>query len=158
MSRRLLLIRVYNLFSLPLPVKLFLSYLFVVLVGAVPTYFYLKQLFLSEFMNDAVARVAGHAQLLGDFLTREPALQTRLTELEHLAPIMTERITYIGVSGRPLFDSSLDDLHGAENQLLKPEVARALGKMPQDEAFNGQEANTGVSRRFSETGQVETLY
>ncbi len=144
--------------GVPLPVKLFLSYLLVVLVGAVPTYFYLKQVLLAEFMHDAVHRVAGHAQLLANFLHNEENPRSRIVELEHLAPTLTERLTYVGANGRTLFDSSIADLRAVENQLLKPEIARALGTLPADPTLNLKLPHTGISRRYSETGKIDTLY
>jgi HAMP domain-containing protein len=147
-----------NRLSLPLPAKLFASYLLVVLVGALPTYFYLKQLFINEFMNDAVHRVASHAQLLANFINERSDARARISELQHLAPTLTERITYIGSNGRTLFDSSIANLHPVENQLIKPEVARALGELPADDSLGAPLPHTGISRRYSETGKIETLY
>src|SRR6478735_6508279 len=143
--------------SIPLPVKIFFSYLLVVSAGALPTYMYLRQLFETQLMADSAMRVATHAQLLGTFLS-EMDVHRRLEELRHIAPTAVERVTYISAAGRVLFDSATYDLHSMENHLDRPEVRDALGKGAESPSFDPHLPRVGVSRRPSDDSNIDTLY
>jgi HAMP domain-containing protein len=143
--------------NIPLPVKIFFSYLLVVSAGALPTYMYLRQLFETQLMADSAMRVATHAQLLATFLS-EMDVRGRLDELRHIAPTAVERVTYITAAGRVLFDSATYDLHSMENHLDRPEVQDALGKVDESPSFDPHLPHVGVSRRPSDDTRIDTLY
>jgi HAMP domain-containing protein len=143
--------------NIPLPVKIFFSYLLVVSAGALPTYMYLRQLFETQLMADSAMRVATHAQLLGTFLS-EMDVHHRLEELRHIAPTAVERVTYINAAGRVLFDSATYDLHSMENHLDRPEVHDALGRSADSPSFDPHLPRVGVSRRPSDDSNIDTLY
>lgn len=142
----------------PLPAKVFMSYLVVVLVGALPTYFFLYRMFLASFMNESVREVAVHAQLIANFLSDYDSVHQRVEELRHLGPTMVERLTYVSSSGRVLLESSLPDAHSLDNHLTRPEIERALGKIPPDERIDVVIPRVGISRRPADNTNVDTVY
>lgn len=148
----------------PLPVKLLLSYLCILLIGAGPTFYYVRGPLQNDLLTDAAAqligRARGTARLLGGAGDAE-----RLRALGALTASQLERITYLSASGDVLFDSSLQpperpaavDNHGA-----RPEFRRALGEravpVPEFAAALVGEDEVGVARRVSSTSGVDTLY
>ena len=143
----------------PLPAKVFMSYLVVVLVGArLPTYFFLYRLFLASFMTESVRAVAVHAQLMANFLSDYDSVHQRVEELRHLGPTMVERLTYVSSSGRVLLESAMPDVHSLDNHLNRPEIERALGKIPPDERIDIVIPRVGISRRAADNTNVDTVY
>ena len=142
----------------PLPGKVLASYLVVVLAGALPSYFFLQQLFLVEFANATAQQVASHALLLANFISDRDDVRERVAELESIRAIFSERVTYISGTGRVLFDSLAEESHNLGNHLEHPELARARGIQPPDEDFHVDIPNIGIARRMSETSHVDTLF
>ena len=142
----------------PLPAKVFLSYLVVVLVGALPTYLFVYRLFLASFMTESVRTVAVHAQLLANFLGDYDSAHQRVEELKLLGPTMVERLTYISSSGRVLLESALPDAHSLDNHLARPEIERALGKLPPDDKIDVVIPRVGISRRPADATGIDTVY
>jgi HAMP domain-containing protein len=141
---------------IPFPVKAFLSYLAVIAVGALPTYIYLADVFEDElvqsFAHDAVAR----ANLLGELLAPY-ASDERAEQLDSIAPLFIERVTYITPNGHVKFDSEVD-VKRLDNHAERAEVTQVFGKQAVPARFGISTANIGVSIRDSKSTKVETLY
>ena len=146
--------------SLPLPIKLCLSYIAVLGVGALPTYLYLNNAFGQRLTAHAISVSTEHLRLLvRDIADRSTA--DRLARLQQLAAAVWERITYVDASGRVRFDTTTpNEATFFADHTRRLEVRAALGNVSDAErpAFDARTAGIGVARRVSATTHVDTLY
>ena len=145
---------------LPLPTKVLLSYLGVVAVGAVPTFFYLRQELSHELVQEAAERQSDRARRMATVLAAAPP-EGRGALMRELAALTPERLTYIGPAGEVIFDSHVDPAllrsHGE-----RPEILAARRTQSKDVAGNLEalpaEPGMGVARRVSSSTGQDTLY
>lgn len=145
---------------IPLPVKLLLSYLCVLLIGAGPTFLYIRAVVLEDLMTDAALHLGDRCKRLGLALGTLPP-DERVAWLTKVSELGTERITLMSPQGDVLFDN---ESPGARNEshAARPEVREALGdtsvpREPLVQKLPGL-AGLGVSKRFSTTHGSELLY
>lgn len=141
----------------PLPAKVLLSYLLVVMAGALPTFVYVKHSFRRELATDVALDVAHRTVFMARALAGLSKAD-RLDELKRVAVITRERITYIDAGGHVLFDSSSFDPGKLGSHADRDEIKRALGLLDTHEAFDPRVRGVGVSQRVSEVTNVETMY
>ncbi len=144
---------------IPLPLKLFLSYLLVVSFGAVPTFVYLSARLQQELLTQTTIRLTEEARRLArDLGTRaDPAV--RLDRVQSLASLVIDRVTYLSPTGEVLFDSTEADPAKLPNHLGRPEVQAALGTpIAPIPAYAASVSGAGVAQRVSETTAEESLY
>mgnify|MGYP002147348528 FL=1 len=144
----------------PLPVKLFLSYLCILLLGAGPTVFYISEVLPTDVLADAARQLGERTKRLGHQIG-ELSPAARLERLRAVGQISTDRISLMSPQGDVLFDSELAEGAMIENHASRPEVRQALGdssvhreRFASDPILEG----AGVSRRISTTRNVDTLY
>ena len=146
---------------IPLPLKLLLSYLCIVTIGAGPTFVYVRAKLQSDLLAEAatklVARGRRIAQVIG---TAPPAV--RLSQLQLLGQASVDRLTFLSPRGELLFDNESVDNLKLEDHIGRPEVRFALGETkvePVDFAeLVHDAAGIGIARRVSETTWIDTLY
>ena len=144
----------------PLPVKLFLSYLCILLLGAGPTMFYISEVLPTDVLADAARQLGERTKRLAHQVGELPPA-ARLDRIRAIGQISTDRISYMSPQGDVLFDSDLPEGSIIENHASRPEVRQALGaSVGRRERFAGDPIleGAGVSRRISTTRNVDTLY
>ncbi len=145
---------------LPLPLKVLLSYLAVVAVGAVPTFFYLRQELSEQLIRESATRLAERGRRMARLIAAAPPNRQH-DELERLAALTPERLTVIAPSGEVLFETHAEraDLRSHAD---RPEVvqARSLEDEPVPDTVTSLSLRTGVgvAHRVSETTGIDTLY
>lgn len=145
---------------IPLPLKVLVSYLAVVAVGAVPTFFYLRQELTHQLLKESGERLAERGRRMARILSDVPP-DRRFRELERLADLTPERLTLIAPVGEVSFDT-----HAEQGELRshasRPEVlqARSLTEepVPGTATFLKPRPGIGVARRVSETTGIDSLY
>lgn len=144
---------------IPLPFKVFLSYFFVLAVGALPLTYYLQDNIQKAVMNDAATRMSETLRNLSRQLA-SMSKEERLQNIEKAAPFITERMTLLDQTGRVLFDSTHGGLTpNLPNHGDRLEVQLALGEVKEPRLdFDPRIECLGISKRLSETNQVEMLY
>jgi hypothetical protein len=137
---------------IPLPLKLFLSYLLVVSFGAVPTFVYLRARLQQELLGQTTVRLTEEARRLARDLGTRAAPAERLDRVQSLAGLLIDRVTYLSPTGEVLFDSTVSDPAKLPNHLGRPEVQAALGTpIAPTPAFASAVSGAGVAQRISET-------
>ncbi|MFZ9887378.1 MAG: HAMP domain-containing protein [Myxococcota bacterium] len=145
---------------LPLPVKVMLSYLVVVAVGAVPTFFYLRAALSTQLVTESALRLGERTLRLATRLAARPEA-SRTDELLQLAALTPERLTLISHTGEVLYDTYASRLPLASHA-SRPEVVQALSL--QSEEVPGaltsvpRRPGMGMARRVSDTTGLDTLY
>lgn len=149
---------------IPLPVKLLLSYLCILLFGAGPTIFYIRAELQDDLMADAARQLGDHGKLMARQLTVLSPSE-RLERVQKLGEISPERLTYISPQGDILIDTEVPSLSSLlDNHASRPEVRQALGDtlLPTETFARGPRARmglgVGVARRLSATLKIDTLY
>jgi HAMP domain-containing protein len=131
---------------LALPTKLFISYLVVVALGAVPTFLYVRQHLQGELVELAAAQLrtstARAANSLMPFDER-----TILERVRVVSGVVPHRVTLIAPNGEILFES--EALTHA-NHGDRPEVNAALAGRPLVDVFD--------ARQISATTGADTIY
>lgn len=127
---------------IPLPVKLFLSYLLLLFVAAAPTFVYVRARLDRDLIDDATQELSGIARRSAALLLDLPAT-ARPARARDLAIATGDRVTLITSTGTVLYDSEVRDLGSHAD---RPELIAAL------------KDGVGTARRTSETTRVETLY
>ena len=143
-----------------LPVKLFLSYLCILLLGVAPTVFYISEVLPLDVLADASRQLGERAKRLAHQLGQLPA-EERLDRGLLISQVSTDRITYLSPQGDVLFDSEVPAGVVIENHASRPEVRQALGdgSLPRERfALDTILEGAGVARRVSATRNVDTLY
>lgn len=145
---------------LPIPLKVLLSYLAVVAVGAVPTFFYLRQELSEQLIRESATRLAERGRRMARLLEELPP-ERRLPELERLAVLTPERLTLIAPSGEVLYDTHADRAE-LRSHADRPEViqARSLEERPVPGTLTSMSARPGVgiAHRVSDTSGLDLLY
>jgi HAMP domain-containing protein len=145
---------------IPLPVKLMISYLVIVAIGAGPTYLYVRAKLQADLLADAASMlVAGGRQAARVIAGRPVAERGALLRL--LGETTVDRITFLSPRGDVLYDSQLGGNSALENHGDRPEVSYALGHgAPRaDFATAVRDAEgVGIARRISASNGVDTLY
>ena len=144
-------------FRIPLPAKVFLSYLLVLAAGAAPTIFYLEGRFRPMLTAEVAAGIAERADLMAQGLARLPAEQ-RLPEVRRLARMTFDRLTLMDERGRVLFDSRVDDVGQLEGHGGRPEVQVALGHEHPDAVPAEDHPRVAIAQRTSDTTGANSLY
>ncbi|MCC7075110.1 MAG: HAMP domain-containing protein [Deltaproteobacteria bacterium] len=127
---------------IPLPAKLFLSYLFLLAVAALPTFIYVRASLDRDLVGDALQGLTGAARRGAAALAELPA-PARPTRARDLALMTGDRVTLIAASGQVLYDSEVRDLASHAD---RPEVIAALA------------GGVGTAQRLSDSTHVELLY
>lgn len=142
---------------IPFPVKVLLSYLAVVLAGAVPILVHLERRFSHELTAFAADSLVEHARLVAR--TIGPlTVDDRLSQVRFIATTSLERFTYMDGEGFVLYDSQVSDLRQLDNHRDRPEVVLALGAAEARAPFDPGIPGTGVARRMSVSTDASTLY
>lgn len=145
---------------LPLPLKVFVSYLALVAVGAVPTFFYLRQELSEQLIRESATRLSERGRRMARLLHQVP-VERRLAELERLAALTPERLTLIAPNGEVLFDTHADRAE-LRSHADRPEViqARSLEETPVPGTVPSMSPRpgVGVARRVSDTTGIDMLY
>ncbi|HMU40897.1 MAG TPA: HAMP domain-containing protein [Pseudomonadota bacterium] len=146
---------------LPLPVKLFLSYLGVLLLGAGPTFFYIRVVLHKDLLRESVVRMAEQIQKLGEAL-RSVSENDRETLMRRFGALDTHRLTFLSLAGDVRLDTgTVRPL--LTNHAQRPEVKMAMGdplEKPQGLPVweNLSSSGFGYARRHSETLGSDTVY
>jgi HAMP domain-containing protein len=131
---------------LALPTKLFISYLVVVALGAVPTFLYVRQQLQGELVDLAVVQLRTATARAANSLMPydDRAIRDRVRTVSGVVP---HRVTLVSPTGDLLFESEAltHDNHGD-----RPEVQAALAGRPLVDVFD--------ARRVSETTGADTIY
>lgn len=141
----------------PTPVRLLLSYLLVIALGAVPTFFYLWQETFRQLTVNSARELADSGARLQQLML-PLTLDQRLALARQYAELTAERVTYLNMTGLVLYDSEANP-QTMENHLKRPEVQIALHQL---EHFKGgvdiDLPGMGIAQRDSSTTGFETLY
>ena len=145
---------------IPLPVKLFLSYLCILLLGAGPTVYYISKVLPGDIMSEAARQLSERAKRLAHKLGEVSAAE-RLESVRAVGQLSPDRLSYLSPQGDVLFDNEIPADTMPDNHANRPEIRQALGdtavsreKFARDPHFDGM----GVARRVSATRNVDTLY
>jgi HAMP domain-containing protein len=131
---------------LALPTKLFVSYLVVVALGAVPTFLYVRQQLQGELVELAQAQL--HTATARAANSLMPYDERRVLErVRVIAGVVPHRVTLIAPTGDLLFES--EALTHA-NHAARPEVKAAFAGRPLVDVFD--------ARRVSESTGDDTIY
>lgn len=145
---------------LPIPLKVLLSYLMVVAVGAVPTFFYLRQELSEQLIRESATRLAERGRRMARLLADLPDGR-RVDELARLSALTPERLTLIAPDGEVLFETHAErtDLRSHAD---RPEViqARSLEEEPVPGTVESMtpRPGVGIAHRQSETTGIDSLY
>lgn len=142
---------------IPFPVRVFLSYLLVVVVGMLPTYIFLQAKFQQTWYRYEAVRLARLAKRIARLLSEFPP-ERRLVEVRHLSQAVNERVTYIDEQGRVQYDSVMSDFTQAKDHRDRKEIQKLLGKIKQREAFDPGIVGVEVAIRTSSTTKLDTMY
>lgn len=144
---------------LPLPVKLLLSYLGVLLLGAGPAFFYVRLVLPGDLLHESALRMAGQIQKLAEKLRTVPE-KDRQAFLEQFGHLDVHRLTYLSLAGDVRIDTA-SDRPFAINHAQRPEIRMAMGEVSENPAGlpNWPELRTfGYAKRKSESLGLDTLY
>lgn len=140
----------------PFPVKVFLSYLAVLLAGAVPIYVYIQTSFQNQMLMGRVQETAGEVTALAADLRDRPSTG-RQARVADVAKVIDSRVTYIGSSGVALFDSAAKS-ESLGNLAMRPEVRAALGQTTTGTRLDMRIPGVGADRRVSRATGQNTLF
>lgn len=144
---------------IPLPVKLLISYLGVLLLGAGPTFFYIRVVLQGDLLHESALRMSTQIQKVAETLRSVPEAD-RLQLITKFGEVSTHRLTYLSLAGDVLLDTSvLRPL--TVNHASRPEVKMAMGdstSKPDGLPVMTRLHGVGYARRHSETTGLETLY
>jgi HAMP domain-containing protein len=138
---------------LPLPAKLFLSYLLVLAAAAVPTFVYVHARLAGELKDEAAEQLKESANRTAALLGRLSP-EERLTRTQLLGRMTADRVTLIAPSGEVLFDSEVADTAKMQNHRERPEVKAAIAGA----ALNAANGKDTIAERKSESTGHATLY
>jgi HAMP domain-containing protein len=139
-------VRRFRMPRLALPTKLFVSYLVVVALGAVPTFLYVRQQLQGELVELAQAQLhTATARAANSLMPYDE--RTLLARVRVVSGVVPHRVTLIAPTGDLLFESTALT---HENHGNRPEVQAALGGRPLVDVFD--------ARRISETTGTDTIY
>ncbi|MBL9045381.1 MAG: HAMP domain-containing protein [Myxococcales bacterium] len=144
---------------IPLPVKLLLSYLGVLLLGAGPTFFYIRVVLQGDLLRESALRMSSQIQKVAESLRSVPD-DERLQVLRKFGEISTHRLTYMSLAGDVLLENSvvlpltINHASRSEVRMAMAEPASKPEGLPVWTGLHG----TGYARRHSETTGFETLY
>lgn len=144
---------------IPLPVKLLISYLGVLLLGAGPTFFYIRVVLQGDLLRESALRMSSQISKVAESLRSVPEAD-RLGLLVKFGEISTHRLTYMSLAGDVLFDSSVIRSLTI-NHATRSEVRMAMSEptsKPEGLPLWSGLSGFGYSRRHSETTGIETLY
>lgn len=141
----------------PFPVRVFLSYLLIVVVGTLPTYIYMQAQFPKNWYAFKSKAAGRHAKRLASLLVQYP-VNHRLAELHILSKTHNERITYINSKGKVLFDSSVKNFQKLDNHFKRKELRLLRGEKIAQEEFDPNMVGVGVAKRFSASANQQMLY
>jgi HAMP domain-containing protein len=130
---------------LPLPAKLFLSYMLVLAVAAVPSFIYVRAQLEKDLAEQAAAQLLESARRTAAALAPLDDAH-RVERAREFARMIADRVSLIAPTGEVLFDSETKDPSLASNHRDRPEVKDALA---------GKDA---IAARRSATTGHEMLY
>ena len=137
---------------IPLPVKLLLSYLGVLLLGAGPTFFYIRVVLQGDLLRESSLRMSSQIQKVAESLRSVPD-DERLQVLRKFGEISTHRLTYMSLAGDVLLENSvvlpltINHASRSEVRMAMAEPASKPEGLPVWTGLHG----TGYARRHSET-------
>lgn len=138
---------------IPLPAKVFISYLAVIAAGSLPSIYYvtttLEDQVVATQTTEASARVTRIAKRLGPMTD-----EARLEELRRIGYATPERLTLIRRDGTVVFDSQVRDLQTLDDHSTRPEVIAALAPAGEGEPAT----HISSSVRHSDTLELDTLF
>ena len=130
---------------IPLPAKLLISYLVVVAVAGVPTFFYIRSALKADLLQLAEERLRdGTRRAASGLMPYSESVRDRLRAVSAVIP---QRVTLIAPSGEVLFDS---DSTTRDNHAERPEVIAARQGRPL--------VDVAVARRTSTSTNKDTVY
>ena len=144
---------------IPLPVKLLISYLGVLLLGAGPTFFYIRVVLQGDLLRESALRMSSQIQKVAETLRSVPE-SDRLSLLIKFGEVSTHRLTYMSLAGDVLFDSSVVrplTINHASRSEVKMAMSEPEAKPEGLPVWPGLQG-VGYARRHSETTDIETLY
>ena len=144
---------------IPLPVKLLISYLGVLLLGAGPTFFYIRVVLQGDLLRESALRMATQSQKVAELLRSVPEAD-RLPLITKFGEMSTPRLTYMSLAGDVLLDTSVVRPLSI-NHASRPEVRMAMGdttSKPEGLPVLSGLLGLGYARRHSDTTGIETLY
>ena len=131
---------------IPLPAKLLISYLMVMAVGAVPTFFYVRNQLQGDLLTLAEEHLReGTRRAAAGLLPYDDG--TLVARTRTIASVLRQGVSLISTSGEVLFDSKSTT---TGNHLTRPEVKQALGSRPI--------IDVAIVRRYSDSTGRDTLY
>ncbi len=130
---------------IPLPAKLLISYLIVVAVAGVPTFFYIRSALKADLLDLAEERLRDGTRRAASGLM--PYADTVRDRLRAVSAVIPQRVTLIAPSGEVLFDS---DSTTRENHAERPEVIAARQGRPL--------VDVAIARRTSASTKQDTMY
>src|SRR6185295_5145843 len=107
---------------IPLPVKLMISYLVIVTIGAGPTFVYVRAKLQADLMADAAAVLIARSKRVARALGNAPPAE-RMGQLRLLGEASVDRVTFLSPTGEVLFDNEVASGVRLENHLGRPEVS-----------------------------------
>jgi hypothetical protein len=152
--------RLFLMPRIPLPVKLLLSYLGVLLLGAGPTFFYIRVVLQGDLLRESSLRMSSQIQKVAESLRSVPD-DERLQVLRKFGEISTHRLTYMSLAGDVLLESSvllpltINHASRSEVRMAMSEPASKPEGLP---VWSGLAWLWVFARRHSETTGIETLY
>jgi len=130
---------------IPLPAKLLISYLIVVAVAGVPTFFYIRSALKADLLQLAEERLRDGTRRAASGLM--PYSETVRDRLRAVSAVIPQRVTLISPSGEVLFDS---DSTTRDNHAERPEVIAARQGRPL--------VDVAIARRTSTSTMKDTVY
>lgn len=116
---------------IPLPAKVFISYLAVIAAGSLPSIYYLTSTLEDQVVetqtSEAAARVSRIAKRLASLKQED-----RIAELRRIGYATPERLTLIDRQGHVVFDSRVKELQSLDNHRARPEIAGARDALRED--------------------------
>lgn len=146
---------------IPLPVKLMISYLVIVTIGAGPTFVYVRAKLQADLMAEAASVLIARGRRVARVIGVAPPAE-RMAQLRILGETSVDRLSFLSSRGEVIYDNEPMSIGTLENHLGRPEVGYALGNLAAERvSFVGEVHDAdgvGISRRVSTTNGIDTLY
>ncbi len=143
--------------SVPLPLKVLLSYLAVLAAGSVPALIYVEAGFDSRLLRQEAEALTRQARQIASTMAAAPPSDLR-DKLLAASRSCGCRLSAIRLSGELFYDSALPEAGTLSDHADRSEVRQILGKEPKEGAVHPGLDGVGVARRTSRTTGDEQLY
>ncbi len=139
---------------IPLPAKVFISYLAVIAAGSLPSIYYVTSALEDQVTETQTRQASKRVRRIAKRLAPLDQ-ERRLEELRRLGYVMPERITLVDKQGVVVFDSHVKDLSTLDNHSARPEVIEALAP---GHAEDEKTIRVTSNVRHSDSLDVEMLF